>query len=96
MKPYKRALILLGVYFAAFCIKLALSYFMAWGVSGPLLLAAAQWRGRSGEYGGDWFIIIGTFLITYYLTTKGFNAFINPKPKNIKNLRRQNNVHNHY
>jgi polyferredoxin len=77
--PYLKALVIILKHLALLFVKIALSFFAAWVVSGPLIEAAAQERGYTGAVGGEWFVIIGTFALTYYLTALLIKRFQNPK-----------------
>ena len=70
MKPYKSAVKRGGAKVLAFCIKVEMSFFTAFSVSRPLIDAAARERGHYGAFGGEWFLIIGVFVLTYYLTSR--------------------------
>ena len=49
------------LYIGAFITRLALSLFVAWLVSGPMIAAAARERGYEGAYGGEWLLILAAF-----------------------------------
>ena len=53
-----------------FIIRIALSLFAAWLVSIPVIPLAAQERGYTGAYGGEWLLIIAVFIAAYYFTSK--------------------------
>ena len=46
-----------------------------------LIPYAAQERGFSGAYGGEWLLIIGSFCITYFLLTRAFENWIRTPTK---------------
>ena len=70
MSDLKKALIFSGIRLGLFIARLALSFLAAWLVSIPMIAIAAAERGYEGAYGGEWFVIIGAFALTYHLTGK--------------------------
>ena len=51
-----------------------------------LIPYAAQERGYSGAYGSEWILIIGSFCITYWLLTIGFEKWIQtPTKRGVNN-----------
>ena len=51
-----------------------------------LIPYAAQERGYSGAYGGEWLLIIGAFCITYWLLTRAFENWLEtPTKRGVNN-----------
>lgn len=51
-----------------------------------LIPYAAQERGYSGAYGGEWLLIIGSFCITYWLLTRAFENWLEtPTKRGVNN-----------
>ena len=66
----KKALIYSGIRLGLFMTRLALSFLAAWIVSIPMIAIATAERGHGDAYGGEWFVIIGAFVLTFYLAGK--------------------------
>lgn len=51
-----------------------------------LIPYAAEERGYSGAYGGEWLLIIGSFCITYWLLTRAFENWLEtPTKRGVNN-----------
>ena len=60
----------IGFYAVLHFLRLALAFLTAGLVSRPLIAMAARERGFEGAFGGEWILIIGVFVLTYYIAAK--------------------------
>ena len=67
-------------------IKTLISLISASLLGKVLIPYAAQERGYGGAYGSEWILIIGSFCITYWLLTIGFEMWVQtPTKRGVKN-----------
>ena len=59
-----------GIRAGLFFVKFAASLFTAWLVGIHLIPLAAAERGYEGAVGGEGLVIIGVFILTYYLCSR--------------------------
>ena len=78
MKSLKDILLDIATHGGIHIIRLSVAFFTAWMASIPMIALATAERGHPDAYGGEWMMIIATFVITYYLATKRIKL---PAPK---------------
>lgn len=65
-------------------IKTLISLIPARLLGNILIPYAEQERGYSGAYGSEWILIIGSFLVVYYVLTKLFERWLSIPSKEVK------------
>jgi len=60
-------------------IKISIAFMVAWLNSLWLVPLAAAERGYTGAYGGEWLLIIGFFIFTYWIATKAIHRALSPE-----------------
>ena len=59
-----------GILFCVLFIRLAAALLAAWIAGIYLITQAAQERGYTGAYGGEWLVIAAVFILAHYLGSK--------------------------
>jgi hypothetical protein len=85
-KKMKRKILRSALILAVAIIKGAISLFIGWLSALWLVPAAAAERGYEGAYGGEWFLIIGSFVITYWALTVGVEKWLSSPGGEIREV----------